>query len=597
MEEYKENYIGELVKNERKRRGLSSKAVCSGICSMGVYSKLESGVYAGNVHVLRAVFERLGIDTERSGTYLAGNEYDEMMDRLYILEEIRNGDVSKAEERIEGYVKKYDNIPLNYQFITYMRARLTELKGKKEEALRLYDEAVKYTMPDYASCRKFECISVYECFMILNVARLDAVLGNRDKAVSQYKVVLEYCENSEVEALNKVCIYPKTICELLDIVPPDAADRKSCSKLYGDCLNAIEVLLKTGRVHYILPLLGYKKMLEQILDMKSEDKWDEFAGYYGEIRREYGCGEELLAWYPYYRDCDFRSVNELIRERREMHGMSLEELAGEDISTRQLARIIKGESSPSYNTAKRLLDKLGLKGVQRSNFIVADDIYLHKLWDECAECSDAGDYDREEKIYSEMISKLDTSIEINRMAMDFRCIKLNQNKKRIDCIEALNEYEKLLPFNLENVGKYKYLTTIEEIIINDCIHCIDMLKLQGKMTLMEAELNKYSVDELSKRRYASMYEGIAVRYANYAGNIGEYDKSSEVAEAAVKVMLDCERAGTLPTLLYCIAWNNGKCRNITARDIRLCKCAYRIAEYMGEEKRMRIYDAWLKRNS
>lgn len=72
MEEYKENYIGELVKNERKRRGLSSKAVCSGICSMGVYSKLESGVYAGNVHVLRAVFERLGIDTERSGTYLAG---------------------------------------------------------------------------------------------------------------------------------------------------------------------------------------------------------------------------------------------------------------------------------------------------------------------------------------------------------------------------------------------------------------------------------------------------------------------------------------------------------------------------------------------
>ena len=62
-----------------------------------------------------------------------------------------------------------------------------------------------------------------------------------------------------------------------------------------------------------------------------------------------------------------------------MQEMSLEELAGDDISARQLARIIKGESSPSYNTAKRLLDKLGLKGVQRSDFIVADDIYLHKL--------------------------------------------------------------------------------------------------------------------------------------------------------------------------------------------------------------------------
>lgn len=49
LEECKENHIGELVMNERRRRGLSSKAVCSGICSMGVYSKLESGVYAGNV--------------------------------------------------------------------------------------------------------------------------------------------------------------------------------------------------------------------------------------------------------------------------------------------------------------------------------------------------------------------------------------------------------------------------------------------------------------------------------------------------------------------------------------------------------------------
>ena len=597
MEEYKENYIGELVKNERKRRGLSSKAVCSGICSMGVYSKLESGVYAGNVHVLRAVFERLGIDTERSGTYLAGNEYDEMMDRLYILEDIRNGEVSKAEERIEGYVKKYDNIPLNCQFITYMRARLSELKGKKEEALRLYDEAVKYTMPDYASCRKFECISVYECFMVLNVVRLDAVLGNRDKAVSQYKVVLEYCENSEVEALNKVCIYPKTICELLDIVPPDAADRKSCSKLYGDCLNAIEVLLKTGRVHYILPLLGYKKMLEQILDMKSDDKWDEFAGYYGEIRREYGCGEELLAWYPYYRDCDFRSVNELIRERREMHCMSLEELAGDDISTRQLARIIKGESSPSYNIAKRLLDKLGLKGVQRSDFIVADDIYLHKLWDEYSEYYNAEDYDHAEKIYFKMKESMDTSIEINRIAVDFMRIELNLGENRIGYAEALEKYEKLLPFTLEDVEKYKYLITIEKIILNQCINCMDMLKLQDRMPFMEAVLDKYSVDELSKRRYAGMYEGIAVRYANYAGNIGEYDKSNEVAEAAVKVMLDCERVGALPTLLYCIAWNNGKCRNITERDILLCKCAYRIAEYKGDEKRMKLYDAWLRKNT
>lgn len=177
-----------------------------------------------------------------------------------------------------------------------------------------------------------------------------------------------------------------------------------------------------------------------------------------------------------------------------MQEMSLEELAGDDISARQLARIIKGESSPSYNTAKRLLDKLGLKGVQRSDFIVADDIYLHKLWDEYSEYSDDGDYIRAEKIYYEMKRKLDTSIEINRIVVDFMRIELNLGENRIGYAEALEKYEKLLPFNLENVGKYKYLTTIEEIIINHCIYCIDMLKLQDRMPFMEAELDKYSLD-------------------------------------------------------------------------------------------------------
>ena len=48
-----ENYIGKIIENERTKRGLSVNDVCNGICSAAVCSKLESGEYAGGIHILR----------------------------------------------------------------------------------------------------------------------------------------------------------------------------------------------------------------------------------------------------------------------------------------------------------------------------------------------------------------------------------------------------------------------------------------------------------------------------------------------------------------------------------------------------------------
>ena len=110
-----ENYIGRTIRNGRLRLGLNVNDVCYGICSVAVYSKIECGEYAGGIHVLRALSERIGINNDRCGTYLAQAEYDEMMDRLYILEDIRDGMTDRARERLACYEKMYKDIPLNRQ--------------------------------------------------------------------------------------------------------------------------------------------------------------------------------------------------------------------------------------------------------------------------------------------------------------------------------------------------------------------------------------------------------------------------------------------------------------------------------------------------
>ena len=124
-----ENYIGKVIKNERLRLGITVTDVCNGICSISVYTKLERGEYAGGMHVLKALCQRLGINADRCGIYLAQAEYDELMDRMYILEDIKDGRIDNAKEGIRQYQSKYKDIPLNNQFILFIEGRFAELEG------------------------------------------------------------------------------------------------------------------------------------------------------------------------------------------------------------------------------------------------------------------------------------------------------------------------------------------------------------------------------------------------------------------------------------------------------------------------------------
>ena len=226
-----ENYIGKVIENERTRRGLSVNDVCNGICSKSVYVKLESGEYAGGMHVLRAICQRLGINSGRCGTYLVQNDYDEMMDRLYILEDIKDGRIDTAELKIVRYGSRYKDIPLNNQFILFMKGRIAELRGKTGDAQRLYDAAICITMPEYMQMKKLVCITIYEAYMLLDIAHLNALLGKKKAAYGIYALLLRYCEKSNVEKWNLVCIYPKTVCGIIDDI--GLCLRQNCSDHRG----------------------------------------------------------------------------------------------------------------------------------------------------------------------------------------------------------------------------------------------------------------------------------------------------------------------------------------------------------------------------
>lgn len=80
-----------------------------------------------------------------------------------------------------------------------MRGRLAELKLNNTKAFEYYENAVQQTMPWYADRQNISCLTIYEAYMILGVARIKAKLHYETAAYNLYRLLLNYCTNSNIE--------------------------------------------------------------------------------------------------------------------------------------------------------------------------------------------------------------------------------------------------------------------------------------------------------------------------------------------------------------------------------------------------------------
>ena len=97
--------------------------------------------------------------------------------------------------------------------------RIAELRGKTGDAQRLYDAAICITMPEYMQMKKLVCITIYEAYMLLDIAHLNALLGKKKAVYGIYALLLRYCEKSNVEKNFCIKCY-KNFFEIHNVLSP-----------------------------------------------------------------------------------------------------------------------------------------------------------------------------------------------------------------------------------------------------------------------------------------------------------------------------------------------------------------------------------------
>ena len=198
-------FLGEYIKKQREKLGLTQEQVCAGICEQVTLSRLENGRQTPSRTRVNAILQRLGLPEDRYYMLLSKNELEiEALKKEIIacnaLDRAEEGlaKVAQLEQRVDA------EDPLEQQFVLRSKALLGHLAGRytKEEKLELLLQALCLTIPDF-DLEKIgtHLYTVDEIKLINQIAGVYADLGQHKKAADLYDRLLNYVQKHQQEAV------------------------------------------------------------------------------------------------------------------------------------------------------------------------------------------------------------------------------------------------------------------------------------------------------------------------------------------------------------------------------------------------------------
>lgn len=213
--------VGEYIKNERIKQGLTQSELCEGLCSQVTLSRIESGRQTPNIRTLNSLLERLDVPGEKF--YAVLSEEEERIEIL--LDRISNACIDydrlltpASFETVQTYLKELETLAdprdrLLKQIILRYRGIIGTEKGKYscEKKLEIYMEAIRLTVPRFS----IETIADHryafeEIQLVRLIAKTYSEMGDHRTAMDIFRRCYDYVKKYDQNNIS------------ISIVPPVA---------------------------------------------------------------------------------------------------------------------------------------------------------------------------------------------------------------------------------------------------------------------------------------------------------------------------------------------------------------------------------------
>lgn len=534
--------------------------------------------------------------------------------REYCGKGYRAGEVSAAEYHRMDKDEEYAidvSIRQERQFYLCMLAQLRRCRGEPPDGQEtLYSEALELTVPG-AETKPLEALalSLKELNLILEKERC-----SREQRPRRYQEVISYIEGKGTDRRGRAKIYPKAVyllCRCLSAedeegtagtdtligtealwgaeAPAETEEAAeagmsgqrtdwSTEGLLRLCNKALEILRDNGRMYYLCEILDMRGRLLDNLGrrllgqeggrsprtetvdrlLEENQKWKQVLE---QLYREFHISEKTVTDSFLYVGKGVSCINDVIRIRRQMLGMSPKELCEGICDVKTLRRLESHKTSPQRAIVRELFERLGLPGELIRTELVTKSPEARQLMERLRESSDRYRREDMDKLLAQIRELVPMEIKANQQALMRAELNIRRKRGELEKEEYLRlmrqALELTLPYEVFLKEGEKYLTKEEQSCVQNMMIAMDegSAELRSCMQRFE-EMYSDSFFEGELRESAmGMYDFIMVGVESKWGNMGEYDRADYHNQNIIKGCLRFRRLWLLNKGLYDRWWN------------------------------------------
>nr|MCR4778582.1 helix-turn-helix transcriptional regulator [Lachnospiraceae bacterium] len=588
MEEklYENEIFVDYFKKEKEARGLSTRKITEGLKYQEVLL-WENKLRAIDFMLFERLLSRLGIGAEDFHFFLGAKEYDKWHKRIKILYAIKIKEFSEAKEMLEAYDIEYaKNKTVDKQFVLDMKGIILRAEGAdSEKILKILMMAIEQTVrySERYNLRN-HVLAISELNIILDIETI------KKSGSNAFYDILDYIESRIFDKKGLAKIYPKAAYLYNKAKLGENVTKNDFAFMIDTCNKAIEMLRDAESMYFLWELL---KEREQLYEMASdygytiyEDDLDANSRWIKTVETIYeenDVDKESFEHTFLYLSKGVECINDVIRKRRKMLGISQEKLCDGICDLRTVQRIEARESTPQKYVMDKLLSRLGLSKASKNLEIILDTPEEKKDLDSFKKLMNNGNYmEAREKL--DRLSRSTSKEPIqNRQffickdaLIKFKFGEIDEEEYRDRLLKGL---ELTVPFSCIYGNEDKYFSMHEiNYLHNITLGCKGNSKLKEDIMLFLEDYFATYINTEMEVVIAGHFEYIMEKVQSALGNKGAFEKSNEYSKYLVRESLRNRRFFPLFGSIYNLWWNQSKMNGTSDEKYYMLDICRDIAE-------------------
>lgn len=273
--------LGPIIRNRRIELGLSQEDLADGICSVPTLSRIENGERMPTKNNFEMLMQRLGYSAMSLDFFTDRQDFLIHELKFKIRQAFMERDVALTDHLLSKYKNLIkDDSTIDQQFFALYRTLINMKQYSGEEALALFESALRLTCPTYNESRIPHLLSYEEITLLNNIAICYDKLEMHYQAISVLRTLKAYYDTHIINSEEAMRTQPMILYNLSKVLGR-AGYYEEC---LGVCDESIHLAKRTSRCQYLGEVLYNRAWA---LTMRNQEGDRIAAAQYAEYARRF----------------------------------------------------------------------------------------------------------------------------------------------------------------------------------------------------------------------------------------------------------------------------------------------------------------------